>query len=147
MSVPRSKLGDDGYTIFIFWFGLKWVLLACVALPWLWAREVPEKLWRDYHWECRCGWFEGMGAFSPFWAHGFWSLAEIPLGIASFFIGAGFYVYPSCITLAGIVRLVNWARGRDRPRPECKSTTYISPETNDTGCGYPDGEPPGLYLS
>ena len=92
---------------------------------------------------------DGLGFFSPFWAHGFWSLAEIPLGLASLFIGAGFYVYPVCITLAGLVRLVNWARGRDRPKPECKSTIYISPETDDTDCGYASsgGDPPGLYLS
>ena len=141
--------GDVGYTIFAFWFGIKWVLLACVALPWMWAREVPESRWRDYGWKLACAWDDGLGFFSPFWAHGFWSLAEIPLGVASFFIGAGFYVYPSCITLAGLVRLVNWARGRDRPKPECKSTIYISAETDDTDCGYlPEGgDPPGLYLS
>ena len=147
IATRTAPLSADGYTIFWYWFGFKWVLLLCVALPWMWAREIPESRWRDYGWNVACAWDNGLGILSPFWAHGFWSLFEIPLGLASFFIGAGFYVYPSCITLAGIVRLVNWARGRDRPRPECKSTTYISLETNDIGCGYPAGEPPGLYLS
>ena len=148
IATQTAPSGSTGYSIFWFWFGIKWVLLACVALPWRWAREIPESRWRDYGWRLVCAWDDGLGLFSPFWAHGFWSIAEILLGLASFFIGAGFYVYPSCITLAGLLRLVNWARGRDRPKPECKSTIYISPETDDTDCGYlPDGDPPGLYLS
>ena len=151
IATRTAPSGADGYTIFWFWFGIKWVLLLCVALPWMWAREIPESRWRNYHWQLVCAWDDGLGPFSPFWAHGFWCLAEIPLGLASFFIGAGFYVYPACITLAGLVRLVNWARGENRPRTECKSTIYISPETDDTDCGYASsgggGDPPGLYLS
>lgn len=148
IAARTAPASADGYSIFWFWFGFKWLLFFCVALPWMWAREIPESRWRDYGWKLVCAWDDGLGLFSPFWAHGFWSLAEIPLGLASFFIGAGFYVYPTCITLAGIVRLVNWARGRDRPKPECKSTIYIAPETDDTDCGYASsaGDPPGLYL-
>ena len=148
IATRTAPLGSTGYTIFWFWFGIKWVLFFCVALPWMWAREIPESRWRDYHWKLVCTWNGGLGPFSPFWAHAFWCLAEIPLGLASFFIGAGFYVYPFCVTLAGLVRLVSWARGENRPRTECKSTIYISPETDDTDCGYgADGDPPGLYLS
>ena len=44
------------------------MLLACVALPWMWAREIPEERWREAQWECSCTWFSGLGAFSPFWA-------------------------------------------------------------------------------
>jgi hypothetical protein len=131
IATQTAPSGSTGYTIFWFWFGIKWVLFFSTALAWMWAREIPES-----------------GPFSPFWAHAFWSLAEIPLGLAAFFIGAGFYVYPSAITLAGVVRLVSWARGENRPRTECKSTIYISAETDDTDCGYGvDGGPPGLYLS
>ena len=145
---------DTGFAIFGFWFGIKWLLLACVALPWMWAREIPQSLWRDYHWRLVCAWDDGLGPFSPFWAHGFWSIAEILLGLASFFIGAGFYVYPACITLAGLVRLVEWARGPPKTDQPCKSTIYISPETDDTDCGYPNSSSsrcgdntPGLFLS
>ena len=153
IAARTAPASADGYSIFWFWYGIKWLLFFCVALPWMWAREIPESRWRDYGWKLVCAWDDGLGLFSPFWAHGFWSLAEIPLGLASLFIGAGFYVYPVCITLAGLVRLVNWARGRDRPKPECKSTLYIAPETDDTDCGYASsgggggGDPPGLYLS
>ena len=153
IAARTAPASADGYSIFWFWYGIKWLLFFCVALPWMWAREIPESRWRDYGWKLVCAWDDGLGLFSPFWAHGFWSLAEIPLGLASLFIGAGFYVYPVCITLAGLVRLVNWARGRNRPNPECKSTLYIAPETDDTDCGYASsgggggGDPPGLYLS
>lgn len=148
IATQTAPSGSTGYTIFWFWFGIKWVLFFSTALAWMWAREIPESRWRDYHWKLVCSWDDGLGPFSPFWAHAFWSLAEIPLGLAAFFIGAGFYVYPSAITLAGVVRLVSWARGENRPRSECKSTIYISAETDDTDCGYGvDGSPPGLYLS
>ena len=138
---------DTGFAIFGFWFGIKWVLLLCVALPWMWAREITESQWRDYHWRFVCAWDDGLGPYSPFWAHGFWSIAEILVGLASFFIGAGFYVYPSCITLAGLVRLVEWARGPAKPEQPCKSTTYLAPETDDTDCGYPNSNTPSLFLS
>ena len=151
IAAQTAPSGADGYTIFWFWLGIKWVLLACVALPWMWAREIPESRWRDYHWKLVCAWDDGLGPYSPFWAHGFWSIAEIPLGLVSFFIGAGFYLYPSAVTIAGVLRLVNWARGENRPRPVCKSTIYIPPETDDTDCGYlgthATDHTPGLYLS
>ena len=138
---------DTGFAIFGFWFGIKWVLLLCVALPWMWAREIPESQWRGYHWRLVCAWDDGLGPYSPFWAHGFWSIAEILLGLASFFIGAGFYVYPACITLAGLVRLVEWLRRPATPEQPCKSTIYLSPETDDTDCGYPNSNTPSLFLS
>ena len=47
----------------------------------------------------------------------------------------------SCASSAG-------RAARTGPRSECKSTIYISAETDDTDCGYgADGSPPGLYLS
>ena len=102
IATQTAPSGSTGYTIFWFWFGIKWVLFFSTALAWMWAREIPESRWRDYHWKLVCSWDDGLGPFSPFWAHAFWSLAEIPLGLAAFFIGAGFYVYPSAITLAGV---------------------------------------------
>ena len=141
--------GDDGYTIAIFWFGIKWVLLACVALPWLWAREVPEQLWRDHRWECRCGWFEGFGAFSPLWAHGFWSFLDIAIGVGSFFIGAGFYVFPVAASLAGLIRLAQWITVPTREPKPCKLDKLYVPENEsmDTGCGYPNTTPALLMQS
>ena len=144
----RDVPGDDrGIAIFAFWYGIKWLLLLCVALPWMWAREVPDSQWRNYHWGIVCAWDDGLGPFSPFWAHGFWCLPEICLGLASFFVGAGFYVYPVAITLAGVVRLVQWARGPALLTQPCKSTIYISPETDDTACGYINTHPPSLFMS
>lgn len=114
----------------------------------MWAREIPESKWRGYHWRVACAWDDGLGPFSPFWAHGFWSPLEICLGVGSAFVGAGFYVYPVAITLAGVVRLVHWARGPPTPTEPCKSTIYVPTETEDTGCGYqPSNNTPGLFLS
>jgi len=140
--------GDMGYTIFIFWFGLKWLLLACVALPWMWAREVPDSKWRAYNWGCSCTWFEGLGMFSPFWAHGFWSLLDICIGVGSFFVGAGFYVYPVATTIAGLLRLGNWLTVPTREPKPCKFTTYMPEnESMDTACGYPNITPALLMQS
>ena len=141
--------GDQGYTWFIFWFGIKWVLLACVALPWLWAREVPESKWRESSWECSCTWFTGLGAFSPFWAQGFWSLFDIGIGVGSLFIGAGFYVYPVAATLAGLLRFWQWVAVPERAPVQCQFTKYVPEDDQglDTACGYPGSTPPLVMLS
>ncbi|MBD39651.1 MAG: hypothetical protein CMB11_04605 [Euryarchaeota archaeon] len=138
--------GDMGYGIFVFWFGLKWVLLACVALPWMWAREVPEELWRNSKFECRCSWFEGLGPFSPFWAQGGWSLLDICIGVGALFVGAGFYVYPVAATLAGLLRLGQWLTVPTRADPPCKYKEYVPESLADTGCGYPSNTP-ALFVS
>ena len=140
--------GDTGYTIFIFWFGIKWVLLACVALPWLWAREIPEQRWRESMWECSCTWFTGLGAFSPFWAQGFWSILDLCIGVGALFIGAGFYVYPSAAFIAGLLRLWHWLVIPIHDPKPCKLTTYVPEDEEglDTGCGYPNTTP-ALILS
>lgn len=142
--VPRE---DTGLSIFWFWLGLKWGLLLLVALSWMWAREIPESKWRGYHWKLVCAWDDGLGPFSPFWAHGFWSLPEIATGVGAAFIGAGFYVYPVAIAIAGVARLVLWVGGESKTEAEpCKSTIYIPSETEDTACTYPY-HTPGLFLS
>ena len=133
--------GDSGYTIFAFWFGFKWVLLACVALPWAWAREVPEKMWREGRWECTCGWFDGLGPFSPFWAHGFWSLLDIGIGIGALLVGAGFYVYPAAVFTAGILRLLQWAFPPTREPQECSYTKYMPEENPETVSDYTNTAP------
>jgi len=142
--------GDTGYGIFTFWFGIKWVLLACVALPWMWAREVPESKWREYRWwVCTCGWFEGMGAFSPLWAQGGWSVLDICIGVGSLFIGAGFYVFPVAATLAGILRFAQWLTVPTKEEPPCRikeHKEYVPEDLRDTGCGYP-GSAPALFVS
>lgn len=146
--VPR---GDQGLAIFWFWYGFKWLLLVLVGLSWMWAREIPESKWRGYHWQIACAWDDGLGPFSPFWAHGFWSPLEICLGVGSAFIGAGFYVYPVAITLAGAVRLAHWNRRPPKSAEPCKSTIYVPTETDDTACTYEFRDPlnntPGLFIS
>lgn len=112
--------GHASYWIFFWWLGLKGFLLLAVTLPWGWAREVPEKLWRAAAWRCACGWFEGLGPFSPFWAQGFWSLLDLAIGFGSLFIGAGFYVYPVATVVAGAIRFVEWVRGDRTPPPPCE---------------------------
>ena len=139
--------GDMGYSIFIVWFGLKWVLLACVALPWLWAREVPEDLWRNSRWECKCGWFDGLGAYSPFWAQGFWSLLDIAIGLGSLLrLGAGFYVYPVAATIAGLMRFWQWIAVPARAPAPCKYTAMVPKAVGGTSCGYPRSAP-ALFVS
>ena len=115
------------------------MLLLCVALPWMWAREITESQWRDYHWRFVCAWDDGLGPYSPFWAHGFWSIVEVLLGLASFFIGAGFYVYPSAAFIAGLLRLWHWLVIPIHDPKPCKLTTYVPEDEEglDTGCGYP----------
>lgn len=134
--------GDSTYGIFTFWFGLKVLLLLAVALPWGWAREVPEKLWRAAEWRCRCGWFEGLGPYSPFWAQGFWSLLDLAVGAGSFFLGAGFYVYPVATLVAGLIRFVDWLRGDHRPSPPCDKEVFVEKKVrflqlDDTSCALP----------
>ena len=124
ISVHDVRREDQGLATFWGWYGFKWLLLVLVGLSWMWAREIPESKWRGYHWRVACAWDDGLGPFSPFWAHGFWSPLEICLGVGSAFIGAGFYVYPVAITLAGVVRLVHWARGPPQQRSRA-STIYV----------------------
>ena len=115
IAAKESPAGDLSYVIFGYWFGLKWLLLLNTKASWEAAREVPEQLWRKYQWRYVCAWDDGFGPFSPFWAHGGWSIPEIGIGVVSLFVGAGFYVYPFAITLAGVLRLVHWVRKPGAP--------------------------------
>ena len=89
-------------------------------------------------------------ALLALWAHA-WSLAEIPPGSRPFH-RRGLYARPVCITLAGLVRLVNWARGRPAQARVQEHSLHRARE-DDTDCGYASsgggggGDPSGLYLS
>lgn len=131
--------GDSGYFVFTMWYGLKVSLLLAVALPWLWAREVPETLWRAARWECACGWFQGLGPFSPIWGQGFWSLIDMAVAVAALFVGAGFYLFPVAAFVAGSMRLVEWMRGARAPGPPCDSKDFMEKTVRfklveDTAC-------------
>ena len=48
--------------------------------PWASTREVPESLWRSFKFKKACGSrYDGFGRSSPYWAQGFWSLADIAI--------------------------------------------------------------------
>ena len=140
--------GDEGYSYFAFWFGFKWVLLACVALPWAWAREIPESKWRNFRWGFTCDWFDGFGPLSPFWAQGAWSLLDIAIAVFAFApFGAGFYVYPSAALIAGLLRLWQWLTIPVLPPAPHAQKEYVPVKiVQDTGCGYPSNAP-ALLLS
>ena len=137
--------GDPGYYMFAWWYAVKLAFLLAVALPWLWTREVPETLWREGRWECTCGWFNGIGPFSPFWAHGFWSLVDLGVAVAALFVGAGFYVFPVAAATAGAMRLFEWFRG-ERRTPPCEEVPMPNErvekkvrfmQVEDTACSLP----------
>lgn len=115
--------GSDskGYGLFfgvVFLFG-KVAPLVLVALIWHWLNVINEKEWRRLsacggfccQLRCKCGWTEGFGFYSPLWAHGAWSILElVGIGIAGFFwLGAGYFVFPSAIVIASLIRIYVWA--------------------------------------
>jgi hypothetical protein len=124
--------GDDGYTIFMVWYAAKLALFLAVALPWAWAREVPDKMWRKGPWHTPAAIREGaaIGPCSQFWARGYWSIADMAIAVGALFVGARFYNYPVAAFIAGALRFAEWRRGRripevplsaSRPREETAS--------------------------
>ena len=111
-----SNADGRGYGLFGFVIGFgKLVPILLVSLIWNWHRVVPELAWRTFFRDPnRCGkcctLYRGLGFYSPFWAHGCWSVIELPfIGIAGFvWLGAGFFVFPVAITFAGLIRLIHW---------------------------------------
>lgn len=119
--VALGYLGDDreaqGIGIFVgavFLFG-KVAPLVLVSFIWFYSREIPEFVWRTYDFRCVyscCGpkiW-QGLSFYSPMWAHGAWSIIELFfVGLAGFvWLGAGYFVFPICMTIASLVRMYLW---------------------------------------
>ena len=107
------------------------------------TREVPESKWRTFRLYCRCDdWYDGFGFLSPFWAHPGWAVFDVAIGLLAFMgYGSGYYVYPFCITLAGLLRLWHGCSAPAHPVPACD--TFVPPdETVDTGCAIGNDLPP-----
>jgi hypothetical protein len=143
--------GDDGYTWFIGVYGVRWLLLVAVAVPWAAMREVPEAQWRSYKMKRPFGdWYDGLMPSSPFWAQGYWSLLDLAVALLTLFLlGVGFFFLPVAAIAAGLLRFANWVRKPPEEPQPCKSTIYVNLEDADTACGYPtpSNVTPGLYLS
>lgn len=118
-----------GYGIFfgiVFTCG-KVVPIVLVCLIWHWLNTIPETDWREKS-NCRglccgcpgpcCGKRTGLGFYSPIWAHGSWSIIELPfIGLAGFvWLGGGFFVFPVAVTLAATIRLYVWLSGWQKRR-------------------------------
>ena len=135
-------VSDNGYVIFVFWMLFKLFFLLAAALPWAWAREVPEGKWRAYKFACTCGdWYDGLGFGSPFWACGQWCLFDLAIALAAlFWFGVGFFVYPLVMGLAALLRAWEWLVPSPLPLAPGKCELYVSPEAQeeaDTSVGIP----------
>ena len=132
-----------GHRIFAVLVAMKLFFFFAAVLPWMWAREVPESKWRTFRLYCRNDdWYDGFGFLSPFWAHPGWSVFDIAIGLLAFMgYGSGFYVYPFCITLAGVLRLWGGCCAPPKPVPKC-DTFVAADETVDTGCAMGVDLPP-----
>ena len=89
-----------------------------------------------------CGWFQGLGPFSPIWAQGFWSLIDMSVAVAALFVGAGFYLFPVAAFAAGSMRLIEWMRGDRTPGPPCDRKDFVEKTVRfklveDTACALP----------
>ena len=109
-SQPYEARGVGLFFGVVFGFG-KLTPLFLVALVWRFHRAVPEFVWRTYAFKCvLCRKYEGFGWYSPMWAHGAWSIIEIWfLGVTGLiWLGAGYWVFPFGMILAGAFRLGIW---------------------------------------
>ena len=84
--------------------------LVLVALVWRFHRAVPEFVWRTYSFRCMCNKYSCLGWYSPIWAHGAWSLIEIIFlgGFGLIWLGAGYWIFPFGMLIAGTYRLCVW---------------------------------------
>lgn len=115
-SVASAQVGATdqlGYGLFfgvVLTFG-KLIPILMVSLIWGWHREIPEYVWRNYVWGSGgCTWWTDWGFYSPMWASGWWWWLElIGLGLAGFiWLGAGYWVFPSAMTIAAIYRGIRY---------------------------------------
>lgn len=157
--VAAVKVGasdSQGYNLF---FGLvlifgKVVPIVLVCLIWHWLNTIVETAWRSQSicggllckWPSytNCHVYFGSGFYAPIWAHGAWSLIElVGIGLAGFiWLGAGFFVFPTVMTLAAIVRIYIWLSGAQRRREY-----YLRVEVEDppqAAVQAADGELPNL---
>ena len=135
---PNAPQDEDGFVIFAIWVAFKLLFFLSAVLPWMWAREIPESKWRGYKFQCSAGFndmFDGLSLFSPFWALPQWSLVDLAIGAAAFFLfGAGFFVYPLAITLAALLRLFDWIWPSKAKPPNEQCELYVAGDEVDTGC-------------
>ena len=108
-SQPFERSGVTMYFGLVLGFG-KLLPLLLVSLIWYLHRSVPEFVWRTYNFRFACNKYDGFGRFSPFWAHGAWSLVELwGLGVLGlFWLGAGYYIFPFAMIIAGTYRFCIW---------------------------------------
>ena len=113
-SQPYEARGVGLFIGVVLLFG-KIMPLILVALVWRFHRAIPEYVWRTYAFKCMCNKWKGLGWYSPMWAHGAWSIIEIWfLGVAGLvWLGAGFWVFPFGMLIAGAFRLGIWVVNPD----------------------------------
>jgi hypothetical protein len=89
--------------------------IVLVGLIWRFHRAIPEFVWRNYKFKCAWNKYHGLGWYSPMWAHGGWSIVEILfLGFLGFiWLGAGYWIFPFGMLIAGITRLSIWINNPD----------------------------------
>ena len=108
-SQPYEARGVGLFLGIVLGFG-KILPLILVALVWRFHRAIPEFTWRTYAFKCAWNKWTGLGWYSPIWAHGAWSIVEIVfLGATGLvWLGAGFWVFPFGMLIAGTFRLGIW---------------------------------------
>lgn len=142
--ISKSTVGADpeglGQGLFwgvVFFFG-KVAPIVIVSFIWFYHRAIPEFVWRTYRFRCGCGWYSGLGFYSPMWAHGAWSIVEILfmgfLGLI--WLGAGYWVMPFGLLISGTVRAINWVLN---PRRYMKGVQYEYPTARRMWGGVDNG--------
>ena len=144
--------GDrDGYWKFtlLLLFG-KVAPLVLVALIWNWHREIPEPVWRRWRFNCTCGNpYDGVRFLSPLWAKGSWGFLEVVgLGFAGYFwLGLGYWVYPTAMGLAGLLRLYNRFAGENREGNYVRLDETLDKMATPVAAELPTHLPPLLFLA
>ena len=114
VGAPGDSQGVGIFLGVVFLFG-KVAPLLLVSFIWFYAREIPEFVWRTYDFTCtyactgpRCG--SGSASTRPCGptARGRCSKSSAWASRCFFWLGAGYFVFPSCMCIAGIVRCYTW---------------------------------------
>lgn len=147
---PDMSIEGPGAGIYV---GLIFVVghlapMALLATIWGVHTYTAEASWREYGYcgtrDSRCCgpfWRNYMHCGSAWWAHGGWSVIEFFfVGLAGFlWFGAGYYVFPTAVTLAAIFRFCWWL---------CAGRWHAMPELyrNDGGAAPGPGEGVNVYV-